>query len=168
MHETQYIFFSCIFYTKCTYVCEPSLKESRYVLGWIGWWCIVQFRQKKTAEHLCSDVLCFYNLHHSSTHSCAAWSWGEHQLKTASLITVWIVSSLLKIDLYLDTLDQLGVLCFLDGLCLCFLMVYYNTFLSSVFFKKEIILHWHSDLALTALWHLCTSAVDRCKPFGCF
>lgn len=26
-------FFSCIFYTKCTYVCEPSLKETRYVLG---------------------------------------------------------------------------------------------------------------------------------------
>lgn len=50
-------------------------------------------------------------------------SWKQHLL-----ITVWIVFYLLKIDLYLDTLDQTVILCFLDKFCVCFKFPLASTF----------------------------------------
>lgn len=85
-------------------------------------------------------------------------SWKRHLL-----ITVWIVFYLLKIDLYLDTLDQLAILCFLDR---------FSKFPDGEgithFWAMCFILHWHSNLTLTASCCLYINAVDECKRLVIF
>lgn len=100
--------------------------------------------------------------------------WGEHRLKSTSLITVWIVSSFAKDWSISRYTGSVGSFVFSQR-TLCSPRRCTITHFSAVWVgvgvgwgvwfekQKKNILHWHSDLALTAFGRYWTGAVDRCK-----
>lgn len=103
--------------------------------------------------------------------------WGEHRLKSTSLITVWIVSSFAKDWSVSRYTGSVGSFVFSQWtLCsprrctithfsaMCVWVRAGGGFgLKNNRKQKKNILHWHSDLALTAFGRYWTGAVDRCK-----
>lgn len=118
MKPCKLVFFSFTILHQ-VYLCLLTITEN-YICFWMGGLmvaCTVLSEGK--AEHLIYDVLLFITciivppiLVQQVLDLGVNISWRRHLS-----ITVWIVFYLLKIDLYLDTLDQLVLLCFLDSFC---------------------------------------------------
>lgn len=176
--KLKYIFFhfSCIFlhqvYLRLWIITEKQKQKN--TLGWGCWWRCCTVPSKTTKRQSV-----FAPSRRLGRHPFLVQLdfWGEHRLKLTSLITVWIVSSFAKDWSISRYTGSVGSFVFSQWtLCsprrctithfsaMCVWVGAGGGFgLKNNRKQKKNILHWHSDLALTAFGCYWTGAVDRCK-----
>lgn len=110
--------------------------------GWVGFWSLVQLWKSWTSSLWCvvflTGMIAPATLVQQVLDLGVNISWRRHLS-----ITVWIVFYLLKIDLYIDTLDQLVLLCFLDRFCVSVSWWCHMTDISQ---QHVLIWNWHPEL----------------------
>lgn len=116
----------CIFYTKCTYVCKPSLKLDMLLDGWSDG--LLHRKSTSRTSSLWCPVFMTYITAPPVLVQPVLDLWGEHQLKTASFdhcVDCFLFTK--RLIYILDTLDQLVTLCSRDRFRVCFPTAWWNT-----------------------------------------